>query len=293
MADVKKYGLSGVGSTVELGKQGAKIKNNAGVVEIKNNADDAFAKLRVANAVGSNDAVNKTTMETAIGTALTSAVVYKSVFDASNSNYNAITDPKQGWLYKVSVEGTISNVEWKVGDNLIINKDVTGHPVAADVDKIDNTEATDILRTGDVSSNADFTQDTAKLASRATIATYVAAQISAIPAGDAATPTRTAALAFGTSSPLNIGAALPANAKVKNVVINVVTPFNGTAPTLNIGVAGTPDALMAAAQIDLKTAGLYIGDCFVKYTSATQLIATYAADSSSAGAADLEIEYSV
>ena len=39
--------------------------------------------------------------------AIVGAIVYKGVFDASAGNFSAISSPKQGWLYKVSVAGTI------------------------------------------------------------------------------------------------------------------------------------------------------------------------------------------
>jgi hypothetical protein len=41
----KHYGIDGVGTLVELGKGGPKINNAAGVVEIKNNANNAYADL--------------------------------------------------------------------------------------------------------------------------------------------------------------------------------------------------------------------------------------------------------
>jgi hypothetical protein len=41
----KHYGIDGVGTLVELGKGGPKINNAAGVVEVKNNANNAYADL--------------------------------------------------------------------------------------------------------------------------------------------------------------------------------------------------------------------------------------------------------
>ena len=64
MADTKNFGLTGVGSNVQLGKGGPRVKNNAGVVEVKNAADNAFAVFRVGDCVGLDDAVNKRYLET-------------------------------------------------------------------------------------------------------------------------------------------------------------------------------------------------------------------------------------
>jgi hypothetical protein len=62
--------------------------------------------------------------------------------------FDAINNPKQGWLYKVSVAGTIDGRLYSINDNMYVNKDVVGHPVSADIDLIDNTEAADLLRKG-------------------------------------------------------------------------------------------------------------------------------------------------
>jgi hypothetical protein len=59
----KRYGLSGVSGNVELSKGGARVKNSSGVVEHRNNADDAYAVVRGADAVGSSDLVTKSQMD--------------------------------------------------------------------------------------------------------------------------------------------------------------------------------------------------------------------------------------
>lgn len=81
---------------------------------------------------------------------LAAGLIYKGTFDASALDFDALTDASQGDFYKVSAAGTIDSVLYSIGDMIIINKDVTGVPVTADIDKIDNTEAVDILRTGDI-----------------------------------------------------------------------------------------------------------------------------------------------
>lgn len=101
----------------------------------------------------------KTAIATAIGS-VASGLMYKGTFDASTESFTALADASQGDFYKVSVAGTVSGVDFQVGDMLIINKDVTGTPVVADIDKVDNTEAPDILRTGDIGVNvAAFNHD--------------------------------------------------------------------------------------------------------------------------------------
>jgi len=75
---------------------------------------------------------------------------FKGVLNASLLG-TQLDNAKLGDTYYVSVAGTIcTTVELQVGDMVIVNKTVTGTPVAADIDKIDNSESPDILRQGQV-----------------------------------------------------------------------------------------------------------------------------------------------
>ena len=121
-----------------------------------------FKLINVADGTEAKDAVNKSqldTVEEAISAAITAlenktanGLKYIGAFDASAGSYDAIVGGKQGNFYKVSVDGDIGGIEWKVGDMLILNRLLgdTETPVAADIDKIDNTEAADIIREGDI-----------------------------------------------------------------------------------------------------------------------------------------------
>jgi len=60
---------------------------------------------------------------------------------------------------------------------IIANGDVAD-PTSVDFDVIDNTEASDILRDGDVSSDSDLSVDGAKLGTRAAIKSAIDAAIS-------------------------------------------------------------------------------------------------------------------
>lgn len=86
----------------------------------------------------------------AISNALTGALTYQGTWTAtSQTDYSSITLPvKKGYMYAVSGNATIGGVEWNSGDYLVINKDVAsgGTITSADVEKIDNTEASDIVR---------------------------------------------------------------------------------------------------------------------------------------------------
>ncbi len=126
---------------------------------------------------------NKKYVDDSVSTGIVGAMIYKGGFDASAGNFSAIVDPKAGWFYKVSVAGTLSGTEFLVGDNMYINKNVTGSPVIADIDKIDNTELVTsvnsqigavVLDTDDISegtTNKYFTDTRAKAAAVADLIT--------------------------------------------------------------------------------------------------------------------------
>ena len=112
----------------------------------------------------------KTYVTNAVGS-LAAGLEYKTVFDAtafntavSGSTATVLDNGSQGDFYKVSVGGTITlgsdTLELSVGDMIILNKDVTGTPTKADIDKIDNTESVTTVfgRTGPITAEAgDYT----------------------------------------------------------------------------------------------------------------------------------------
>jgi len=75
------------------------------------------------------------------------------------------------------------------------------------------------------------------------------------------------------------------------------TPFDGTAPTMSIGVAGTASKYMASTQNNLKgtAADVYGSDPGLTAVSGSPeaLIATLAPDSSSEGSVRVIVTYSI
>lgn len=99
------------------------------------------------------------------------------------------------------------------------------------------------------------------------------------------------ALAFGASSPVTMFTK-PAGSKIAEIRIYVDTLFNGTTPTLSIGISGTTSKYGSTGQVDLTTVGVYVWDPGIDVTGGSEnLIATYSAGSSSAGAARIEVDY--
>lgn len=98
----------------------------------------------------STNLVTSGAVSSAISTALTGALIYQGTWTATGqTDYSSIALPvKKGYMYAVSGNATIGGVEWNSGDYLVINKDIAsgGTITSLDVDKIDNTEASDIVR---------------------------------------------------------------------------------------------------------------------------------------------------
>lgn len=98
----------------------------------------------------STNLVTSGAVSSAIASAVVGALTYQGTWTAtSQTDYSSITLPvKKGYMYLVEGSATISGVEWNAGDYLVINKNVAsgGTITSSDVDKIDNTEGTDIVR---------------------------------------------------------------------------------------------------------------------------------------------------
>ena len=65
MANVKNYGLIGVGNNLQLGKLGPKLQANSdsGVVSVTTEGGSTLTIIRGANAVGSSDLVTKSQLD--------------------------------------------------------------------------------------------------------------------------------------------------------------------------------------------------------------------------------------
>ncbi len=103
--------------------------------------------------------------------------------------------------------------------------------------------------------------------------------------------THRTALAFGSTSPVSLFT-LPANYEIVAIRVYVDTAFSGgTAPSLSVGISGTTSKYLSSNQVDLTTVGIYeIYPGLTADVSSEALIATYAANSSTAGAARIETD---
>lgn len=283
MANFNKFGQTGVASTIQLGKGGAKVKNNSGVIEARNAADSALAVVRAADPVGANDVVTKQYL-----LAQGNVTVVGNIYDSGS------TTPASTQFTSAAQEGKIAICNQSVGT--FVNKRLYRLDTwNTDVATSTWTEITPTEGFRFVNGVASSGGTTVYAADH--IYVYDAQGAEWVDIGPAAAVTNVTknfkqTLAFGASSPVVIGT--PAdNSVIARIAVVVTTPFNGTAPTLDIGVSGTTDKYMDQDEIDLKTAGVYISEPFTFEATGLEIIATYAADSSSAGAARITVEYDI
>lgn len=102
----------------------------------------------LSNGVNAQDAVTKSQLDE-VTNQFSNNIKYKGEFDASAGNFSAISPAQEGDFYEVTVAGTIDTVTYDIGDMILINKTTTT-VTSADVGKIDNTEAADVVRLDDV-----------------------------------------------------------------------------------------------------------------------------------------------
>ena len=122
-----------------------------GNLDLTNGNNDATLTGLIAGTTAF-DAVNLSQMQAAIAAAIVGAMQYRGVLDASVATGIALDGAKTGDFFYISVAGTLNGIQFNIGDHLVVNADITDFSVdgAGKIDIIDNTEASDILRTSDV-----------------------------------------------------------------------------------------------------------------------------------------------
>ena len=116
MANVKNYGLRGVGSDVQMGKAGGRLVYDSGNTLFKFTESDGatLAKIQIADPTGATDAVSKGYLD-----GVTQGLDIKaSVRAASTGNVNLSTDVANG--------GTLDGVSLATGDRILLKDQSTG-----------------------------------------------------------------------------------------------------------------------------------------------------------------------
>jgi len=263
---VKKYRLTGIGTSVELGKGGPLLKDNGGIIEHRSNDDANLVIARAASPIGDDDLVTKKFLETRAN------VVVSGQIDGSSPP--AVVN---GAVYVVTTTGgSFTEGELYRGEN--------GSWV--EISPIDGLRITvSVPLSG---GNLTFLSDHVYIWDAATsswLEIGPAAAITKIRKGERATIT------FDSSSPAAIGSSLPAGAIVRQAIVNVTQAFNGTGASLTIGNSGDNDKYMADSDVNLKKVGLYIVDLLELLGSAEQVNAYLNGGASTVGQATIVVEY--
>lgn len=275
MSQVKNYGLSGIYSNVELGKGGPRVMQSAGVVSFRNAGDSAYAVVRGAEPSGANDLATKAYVDK-----------LAAVFVKAQMKNDVARLPDDSGLF-VPSEGDIAIVttvgaSWDTLKVLLVYRGAAWeHLFSGGV----TPEGLRMTVTDSISGGTDTYTGDHVYVWDADGSVWV--DVGPATALQNVTYGFKATLAFGDSSPKTIKA--NATGRAVRVIVNVTTAFDGTAPTLKIGDAGVTDRLMATTEVDLKTIGIYIADCYYTYAT-TNIIATYVQDSSTVGAATIEVQ---
>jgi len=108
------------------------------------------------------------------------------------------------------------------------------------------------------------------------------------PTANAAEQILALSLAFNSSSPVTSGYAIPNNAYVTKVQVQVTTAFDGTGGTVSVGYTGQLTKYMPTSANNLKVKGVYNLEQYTQQTSGSgqQTLLTYVAPTgATAGAA--------
>jgi hypothetical protein len=138
---------------------------SANYLTYDNTTGEIGAKVDGTVTADSTNLVTSGAVATAIDAAIVGGVTYKGAWTItpSTTDFSGITLPvKQGYMYYVAGEGPaeVGGIEWNVGDYLLVNQDVAvGGSLDGKVEKIDNTESTDIVRTNAVQTLTNKTID--------------------------------------------------------------------------------------------------------------------------------------
>lgn len=263
--------ITGVISNLfKIGKdESLAVKNNSGIAEFRNGADNAYAVLRakeLQSGFGLNDTV----------TALDAKGIVPLVefsFTGASAPAGGANSNKFGFCHTAGGSYSTGDVVYDNGTALVKVVLVSG---------VMTTTA--ITGTISLVANGMYAKEGSSyvLKGDGTGATTGVQRVIALP------------LVFGSSATVDSSTSLPNGTVVNRVEVAVSQAFNGTSPTLAVVVNGsTPLTVMATTDNNLKTANQYetLEVKTVGATNAGVVRLNYTASSSSAGAATVYVFY--
>jgi len=275
MSSVINYGLVGIGTNIEFGKGGPRVVVNGTGLDVKNAANNALAILSAAEPTAATHVATKAYVDRLAAVFVKGQMINDVAKLPDNSGPFV---PVEGDIIIVTTVGAT----WDTLKRLLVYRSAAWVYLfaAGELEGL-RMSVTDAVSGGVETYLGDH------------VYIWDADGSTWIDIGPAISSTNvtygyTAPLAFGTGSPVTVRA--NAIGKAVRVKVNVTTAFDGTAPTLSVGDTGNAARLMATTEVNLKAIGQYISECYYDYTVATDIQATYVADSSTAGAATITVE---
>lgn len=243
------YELLGIGPDVELGKDGSRIKENAGVVEFRDNADSAFVKVRGDHPVDENDFVTKRYLETRANVIVTGQIDGGAP-PAAGTAGRVFICTTAGGVYNLNSLYYDNGTSWEEiapieGMSIKITDDLTGGTVEFIGDHIYVWDA-----------DGGTWVDIGPAPAEAAVIKHASITLTEADTG------------------ANLIKQIPANAFLTRVKVNVTEVFDGTTPTLEIGDGTDPDRHMTALGNKLNKLGLYETSNLYLYGGATNVNAT-------------------
>lgn len=254
---------------------GAQIKNNAGVLEVKNADDTALAKLRAAAPVGDNDVVNFITFKTQKGN-----VIVKAQADCSTAIPDNTTE-KRFLVVTTPGNGAV------VGDLLYDDGSNAGQMTI--ISKLDG-------RT--IFTTQSFTGGNVELIGEAIYGwdDTGGSWILQSTVGDAPGAERVIVYGVATGATTDSSSKIPANAKVfrREVEIKTVYPAG---VDLEVGNSGDSDLLIASTsspkRVNPQKLGTYVVTSAVGWGVAELAVRTTLTNTPASGAATVRVWYSL
>lgn len=272
MVDQYIYNIKGVGSPLTIGTGGQKIKSVSGVLEVRNNLDNAYARVRGADPVSDNDFVTLRYLRTR-GAQITVT---------GQINGNSPPTPPDGVVYIVTTSGgsfsvnelyyrsggTWQNIPIVEGQTIVVGTSLVGGTVTFAGDHLYLWDAQSLtwVDVGPVlgASESGHIKSVRSILTPSTAATF------------------------------NIGTLLvPPGGRVSKAIVNVTAAFNGVGASLSIGDSGNTSSIAIDSEIGLSEVNVYVIDCYVGYGYDTQIIGTFNSAGSTVGNAEIEVFYSL
>jgi hypothetical protein len=263
---LNNFGLQAVSSLLRLGKGGPQLKNNSGVIEAKNATDTGYVTVSGADPINAQDFVTKAYLQTKANVIISGQINGSSPPAVVNgANYMCTTT---GGVY------TAGNYYYGNSGSWIAIIPQDGITVSVTTTLSGGT----LTFTGDTLYEYDGNSTTWVNVG----ATGLLSKVSKFESVD---------IAYNSAATVNLGNAIPTGSKIISFMINVTQVFNGTTPTITLGKTGNTTLLATAIESDLVSVGLNGGSCYYLTSGSEQMLVTYSASSSTAGACSVIIEY--